>query len=114
MKTHLTVLVIFCTALAAAVFGATTATLYKATITQQVIIDQHKQDNAILIEISEALIQYTTKVRRRVQPTALPISNRKALICSKKLKMHFIVLTLLYLLTTNNPSSAGSIKTTQL
>lgn len=67
MKTYLTVLTIFYIALAAAVFGATIATLYKETIAQQIIIDQHKQDNAILIEISEALIQYTTSVNAELE-----------------------------------------------
>ncbi len=46
---------------------AGTAYCYKLNITKDTAIESYKQDNAVLIELSEALINYTTTVNEEIQ-----------------------------------------------
>ena len=44
-----------------------TAYYYKLNITKDIIIENYKQDNAVLVELSESLINYTTSVNEELQ-----------------------------------------------
>ena len=46
---------------------AGTAYCYKLNITKDIAIESYKQDNVVLIELSEALINYTTSVNEELQ-----------------------------------------------
>ena len=67
MKPSLYVVVVFLATLVASISVITAATFYEKTIAQQSTIDTYKQDNAILVELSEALIQYTETVNDELQ-----------------------------------------------
>ena len=67
MKAHIKAgLVLLLSALTAISFVCTVH-CYKMNIIKDIVIESYKQDNAILVELSESLINYTTSVNEELQ-----------------------------------------------
>ena len=67
MKAHIKAGLFLSLSVLMAISFAYTAYYYKLNITKDIAIEYYKQDNAVLIELSESLIEYTTSVNEEIQ-----------------------------------------------
>ena len=67
MKAHIKAGLFLSLSVLMAISFAYTAYYYKLNITKDIAIESYKQDNATLVELSEALINYTTVVNSELE-----------------------------------------------
>ena len=67
MKAHIRASLFLSLSVLTLISFAYTTHFYKLNIAKDIIIESYKQDNAILVELSESLIEYTASVNEEIQ-----------------------------------------------